>query len=194
MKYGLSNFRNLESIVLITLVFVACGQATPELTATHTPFPSTSTHTPLPPTATNTLPPPTNTNTPIPPTSTHTPVPPTATPTATPVIQPLAGDWIGQTEDGFPISFTIVIQDEVTYLTSYKIIFEFMCNNSNNRFTMLLPDDFPIMDGHFEYRRESTIASGFVNAPDDIVGDFAFQFQDICDLKYNWKASPVNSE
>ena len=194
MKYGLSNFRNLESIVLIPLVLVACGQATPDLTARHTPLTPTSTHTTLPPTATSTLPPPTNTNTPVPPTSTRTPIPPTATPTATPVIQPLAGDWMGQTEEGFPISFTIVIQDEVSYLTTYKIVFEFICKNSKNRFTMLLPDDFPLMDGQFEYSTESTIVSGVVNAPNEIVGDFAFQFLDICELKYNWKASPVNSE
>ncbi len=112
----------------------------------------------------------------------------------TPIIHSQSGEWQGQIEEGFPISFTIVIQDEVTYFISYKIIFEFISNGgTNNRYTMVL-EDFPLMDGQFEYRRKSTIVSGVVNAPDEIVGDFAFQFQDICELKYIWKASPMNSE
>ena len=178
--------------IFVLLLSMACG--TSQSSPSSTFLPPTSIHTPIPPTATSTLPPPTNTNMPVPPTSTHTPVPPTATPTATPVIQPLAGDWMGQTEDGFPISFTIVFLDEVTYLTTYKIVFEFICNNSKNRFTMLLPDDFPLMDGQFEYRTESTVISGVVNAPDEIEGVFTYQVPDVCEFKNTWKASPVNSE
>lgn len=44
----------------------------------------------------------------------------------TPIIHSQSGEWQGQIEEGFPISFTIVILDEVTYLTSYKIKFEIM--------------------------------------------------------------------
>jgi len=59
---------------------------------------------------------------------------------------------------------------------------------------MILSEDFPLMDGQFEYRTEYTGVSGVVNAPDEIEGIFTYQIQDVCEFKNNWKASPMNSE
>jgi len=86
-----------------------------------------------------------------------------------------------------------VILDEATYLTSYKVIFEFICNDTKNRYTMFL-NDFPLKDGQFEYRTEDTDVSGIVNAPDEIEGVFTYQILNVCEFTNSWKASPVNSE
>jgi len=175
-------------LTLVLLLSTACG--TPQYLPSSTSVPPTLKPSPVPPTATNTLPPPTNTNTPVTPTSTHTPVPPTATPTATSVIQPLAGDWSGSTDEGFPISFTIIIEDDNVTVKYLIIRVEYDFEGTTLKFTYVPNEKLVLENGIFESSDSYINISGKVIAPDKIEGIANFYQENIVDINTNWTASP----
>lgn len=175
-------------LTLVLLLSTACG--TPQSSPSSTSAPPTLTPSVIPPTATNTIPPPTNTNTPIPPTSTHTPVPPTATPSATPVIQPLAGEWSGRTDEFIPISFTITIEDDNVTVKYLKYSLEYDDKGARKMVVFSMDENLVLENGIFEYGDSLVDIIGKIIAPDKIEGTAHFHYENFYDINTNWTASP----
>ena len=177
-------------LTLVLLLSTACGTPQSSPSPSSTSVPPTLTPSPIPPTATNTHPPPTNTNTLVPPTSTPTPVPPTATPTATPVIQPLAGDWSGSTDEGITISFTIIIEDDNVTVKHLKYRLEYDVKGARQILFFSVRENPVLENGILEYSDSLLDLIGEVIAPDKIEGTAHFHYENFYDINTNWTASP----
>ena len=182
--------RLLLQMLVLTLVLLlssACG--TSQSSPSSTSVPPTLTPSPIPHTATNTLPPPTNTNTPVPPTSTHTPVPPTATPPVTPVIQPLAGDWNGSTDQDSLIWFTITIDDDKVTVKNLRILIMYDVKDLERLYIYSTNKKLVLENGIIEFSDSLVNISGRVIAPDKIEGTAHFYKENLFDINTNWTAS-----
>ncbi|MFC2026090.1 DUF5050 domain-containing protein [Chloroflexota bacterium] len=107
------------------------------------------------------------------------------------VVLPQPGNWQGETEAGFPISFRIKNEDETVLVTNLEI--PMMCSSGELTIELGLKVDENLLidNGIFQYSSNDMDINGEILESEVIEGTFHFHAEGLCEVTTTWIASPI---